>query len=109
MKYFKNDLIRLKKVLLIAYHNKENAEPGEPWQGSVMNQIRSIGPIYAETPWFMLFDDRFVWRFATAVCLVAMILSVYVLQTGFHSEYELASLFLGNPLEFTLTQYFGAN
>jgi len=35
-----------------------------------------------------------VWRFASAAAAVALILSVYVTQTGFLPEYEVAEIFI---------------
>ncbi|MDM8526241.1 hypothetical protein QUF80_22925 [Desulfococcaceae bacterium HSG8] len=106
MKFFESDHEKLRKSLVAACRGKENAEPGERWQEDVMNHIRTLGPLLPETNYFILFD-QFVWRFAAAACFLAIILSAYVLQTGFQPEYEIAKLFLDNPVELTFTQYFG--
>ncbi|QTA90469.1 hypothetical protein [Desulfonema magnum] len=106
MKFFKKDHMKLKKAFIRAYHEKENTETGEEWQMNVMRHIRLLGPLSSEINYVKLFD-QFVWRFATGACFLALILSAYALQTGFQPEYELAKLFITDPMDFTFTQYFG--
>lgn len=106
MKFFEKDHAELKKLLVTAHNGKKNADPGDRWQRDVMNRIRSIGPLCSETNGFVLFD-QFVWRFATAACFVAILLSVFVFQTGLSPEYDLAGLYIDDPMELTFVQYFG--
>jgi len=94
------------KAFQIAYHEKENHDIHEEWQANVMRHIMKLGHLKSKTDYIMLFD-RFVWRFAAAACIMAIILSAYLFQTGFQPEYEIAELFMDNPIEFTFIQYFG--
>lgn len=93
----------LEHALAAAYHGKQIAEPDEYWEIRVMNHIRSLGPLNTELADMM----RFVWRFAAAVSFPLLILIIYMIQTGFHPEYELAELLLDNSSELTFLSYFG--
>ena len=106
MKFFEKNHIKLKKSLVAAYNGKKNAEPGHGWQRDVINHIRRLRPLCPETNCFVLFD-QFVWRFAAAACFVAILLSVFVFQTGLSPEYDLAKLYIDDPVELTFVQYFG--
>ncbi len=94
------------KAFRVAYNKKENHDIQEEWQATVMRHILRLGPLKSKTDYIMLFDN-FVWRFAAVACVIAVILSVYLFQTGFQPEYEIAELFLNNPIEFTFIQDFG--
>ena len=105
MKSHKSDYKKVENTLITAYRDKDGVEPGDYWQMRVMNHVRSLGPLSSETSLFMLFD-QVVWRFAFVACLLAVILSAYVLQTGFQPEYQLANLFVNDSVELTFLQYF---
>ena len=42
----KEDFIKLRKALAIAYRERDKAEVGELWQSRVMGHIRNLGPLY---------------------------------------------------------------
>ena len=101
-KHFKN----LEHALRAAYLAKEHVEVGNRWRVDVMRDIRRLGPLNVKTiP--ALFVNHFVWRFATVACLAALVLSVYVFSTGFNPLDEITNVFLGDPVNFTLTQVLG--
>ena len=103
MNFFPED--KLKKLLASAYYEKENIEVGRGWQTDTMRHIRSLGMLKSELFEFMI--EKFVWKFAAAACVVAIVLSVYTFQADFQTEYEMAKLFMEDPVEFTLVQSFG--
>jgi hypothetical protein len=104
MKFFKTDDEKLRQMLAKAYREKEQARESEFWQMRVMNHIRSL-PLNAETN-DAVFFDRIVWRFAMAAGIGAMMLSAYMFQTGFGTDYDLAMIFT-DPAGFAFIQYFG--
>jgi len=105
MNYFKKNHVRLRKALTAAYHEKACIEPGEQWDRAIMSHIRRLGPLHSEIS-FMLFN-RFVRRFAAAACFMILFLSIYIAYMGFQPEYEMANVFINDPIEFTFMQYFG--
>jgi hypothetical protein len=108
MKSLKENYQKLINALSAAYHDKDKVpiEVSTWWQTDVMRDIRRLGPLNAKASSF-LFADRFVWRFAAVACMIALMLSIYVVYTGFNPETEIVNLFLDNPVEFTLVQAFG--
>lgn len=99
---------RLQEVLKSAYLSKEQAEIelGGRWRMDVMRDIRQLGPLNATFNPFAMFN-RVVWRFAEAACVVAVVMTVYVGFTGWNPVDEVASLYLANPVEFTVSQVLG--
>lgn len=99
---------KLQEALRAAYVHKEkiDIELSSRWQMDVMRDIRRLGPLNEKINPFVFFD-RVVWRFATAACAVALILSVYVGFTGWNPTDEVANLFFDDPVEFTLSQVIG--
>ncbi len=96
---------RLKKVLVSAYFEKEEEPVGNGWQQKVMADIRKIGPLNGKENFFMLFD-RFVWRFIPAACALIVILTAYLFNSGFISEYDMSMLFINDPIDFAVVQLF---
>ena len=99
---------KLQEALRAAYFHKEETEVelGSRWQMDTMRDIRRLGPLNAQINPFQFFN-RFVWRFATVACTLALMLSVYVGFTGWNPVNEVANLFLDDPVEFTVAQAFG--
>ncbi|GAK56447.1 hypothetical protein U27_03409 [Candidatus Vecturithrix granuli] len=98
----------LQKLLRAAYVSKEQIEiePGTRWRMDVMRDIRRLGPLNVQFNPFMMFN-RVVWRFAEAACVVALVMTVYVGFTGWNPIEEVTSLYLANPVEFTVSQVLG--
>lgn len=100
---------RWQHALRTAYFQKETMEiaPGQRWQWDVMRDVRRIGPLHAQVNPFQ-FVERFIWRFAAAACLFALILSVYAGVNGWNPVDEVATQFFSAPVEFTVAQAFGS-
>ncbi len=88
------DDAKLKDALISAYRGKHSAEPGRYWETRVMNHIRSLGPLNADSGDVI----NFIWRFAASAGFLVLILSVYLIQTGSHQEYEMAELLVSDLL-----------
>jgi hypothetical protein len=93
-------------LLRAAYSDKDRAEVSNRWQMDVMRSVRHLGPLNEKATAFF-FIDRFVWRFATVACTIALILSIYAGITGFNPTDQIANVFFDAPVEFTLTQVLG--
>lgn len=101
---------KYRQILSKAYFEKEKLQIKHGWQQNVMSHIRSLEyykeKAVQEINSFILFE-QYLWKFVPAACVLAIILSIYIFQTDFQTEYELAKLFLDDPLEFNLIQSFG--
>lgn len=96
---------KLRETLKSAYFAKEQVEVdlNSRWRVDVMRDIRRMSPLNAQFNPFAMFN-RVVWRFAEAACVLALIMTVYASFTGWNPVEEAASLYLSNPVEFTVTQ-----
>ncbi len=108
MSFLHKDQKKLEDTLRSAYHRRENVavNTGGQWQMDVMCDIRRLGPLNAQNNPLVIFN-QFVWRFATVACMIVLFLSVYTGVTGFNPTDDIADMFLGDPVEFTLVQDFG--
>ncbi|MDY0095706.1 MAG: hypothetical protein RBT80_23675 [Candidatus Vecturithrix sp.] len=99
---------RLQEVLKSAYWARESIdiELNARWRMNLMREVRLLGPLNASFNPFVMFN-RVVWRFAEAACVVALVMTVYVGFTGWSPVDEIASLYLANPVEFTVSQVLG--
>lgn len=97
---------KILKIMAEAGRQRERASIPDGWQIKAMRRIRNLEPLSAR-----LFDlamcSRFVWRFAATACILVLLLSVYMFQSDFQTEYELARMFVSDPLGFDLVQSFG--
>ena len=108
MTFSEKNAQRLQEVLKSVYLSKEQAEIelGGRWRMDVMRDIRRLGPLNVQFNPFAMFN-RVVWCFAEAACVVAVVMTVYVGFTGWNPVDEVASLYLANPVEFTVSQALG--
>lgn len=98
---------RLKEILSAAYRQKEAARVPDGWQQAVMGRIHAL-PALAWRSRIMNDFAGLSWRFAAAACvLVIMMLSVAAFQGSGQTEYEMARLFISDPLDFSLVQSIG--
>jgi len=106
VKSLKKDHTKLKKLLIRAYHEKEKPEVDELWQMRLMSHIRSLGPVTSWRRYFTLFELS-VWRLAPVTCLLILVLVAFLIKLGFRPDYEMAKIFIDDPVEFTFVQWFG--
>lgn len=98
---------RLKEILSAAYREKEAAHVPDGWQRGVMARIHGI-PASARRSRIMDDFAGLSWRFAAAASvLVIVMLSVVAFQGSGQTEYEMARLFISDPLDFSLVQSMG--
>jgi len=106
VKSLKKDSAKLKELLIRAYHGREKPEGDELWQMRVMSHIRSLGPMSSREKYFMLFEQS-VWRLAPVTCLLILVLAAFLFRLDFIPDYEMAKLFIDDPLEFIFVEWFG--
>jgi len=106
MKSDKEAYTKLENALIRAYRERERAEVSEQWQKKVMSHIRNLEPLNSKTSYFEFFE-QFVWRFAPVAGILILILTICVITLDFVPEYEMAKIFIDDPVEFTLVQTFG--
>ena len=97
----KENLIKLRKALVAAHHEKEKAQVDELWPARVMGHIRSLGPLYPKTSFFEVFQ-RFLWRLAPVTCILVVLLGAAIIRLDIVSDYELTKVFLEDPVDFSL-------
>lgn len=105
MKSSKMDDNKVKQALMAAYHAKEKNGPevGEQFKVQIMRRIRALGQIHSRTDYLSLFE-QFVWRLAPVTAALIIVLAVWAIQFYFASEFEMATLFLDDPISFNLIQ-----
>jgi hypothetical protein len=95
----------MKQALKAAYIAKENQGPeiGEQFEAQVMRRIRALGPIHSRPDYLLLFE-QFFWRLVPAAAVLIIILAAWAVQLDFVSEFEMAAIFMDDPISFNLIQ-----
>lgn len=83
----------LKEALSAAHRSKQFEGSGANLEQQVMRRIRKLAGEISDVDFGDLLQSM-VWRFASAAAAVALVLAVYVTQTGFLPEYEVAEIFI---------------
>jgi hypothetical protein len=96
------------KAFAMTYNNKEKLEIGDMWQTRVMGHVLSMGPLYAKTGYFELFQ-QFVWKLTPVTFVLIGLLCVALVKMDFFSDYELTKSFVSNSSDLvTLAMYSGS-
>lgn len=96
-----DDLEKLQGAFAAAHKEKEKAEVGELWPTKVMGHLRSMPPMYPRAGYLELLQ-QLVWRLAPVAAVLVLLLGAAVFQLDFTSEYELAAMFVEDPLDLSL-------
>ncbi len=105
----KNDQNMIEKVerLFIASYRKQPAVPaGLGWQAKVMNQIHELESI-RDGVLGQIGMEKNIWRFAVATGLAALVMTVYMINTGLIPENEILRVLMDYPEEYVVSQSFG--
>ena len=89
-----------------AYREKERVKVGDLWQIQAMRRIRRIGPLNSKTGYLMNLE-HLVWRLAPFACALILIFSIFLVNMDFAREYEMAQMFLDDPVEYAFVRSFG--
>lgn len=105
MKSSEMDDIKVNQAFRAAYNAKENHGPkiGEQFEAQVMRRVRALGPIYSRPDYLSLFE-QFVWRLAPVTAALIIVLAAWAIQFDFASEFEMATIFMDDPISFNLIQ-----
>jgi len=88
----KDRISKVEKVLAAAHQKRPEIQPDDAWNLRVMNEVRSL-PRIGVVGLDAALAPRFVWRFATVACTLAVAFSIYAFQQGIGLE-DLAARFL---------------
>jgi hypothetical protein len=97
---------RLRNALAAVYSEKEKTEVGTLWQKKTMNSIRRVEFSDANAG-YLINLEQLLWRLAPVAGSLILIFSVFLLNIDFVQEYEMAKLFVNDPLEYAFVQSFG--
>jgi hypothetical protein len=104
----KEQLANVIKALSSAYKAKEKTDVGDLWQARVMGNVLSMGPLYAKTGYFELFQ-QFVWRLTPVTFVLIGLLGMALIKMDFFSDYEFTKAFVSNSSDLvTLAMYSGS-
>jgi hypothetical protein len=98
--------IKLRNALAAAYREKEKIEVGTRWKTKTMNRIRRVGSL-DDNAGFIMNLEQLLWRLSPVACSLILIFSVFLFNIDFVQEYEMAKLFVDDPVEFAFVQSFG--
>ena len=91
------------EILKSAYLGKQQDRIIPGWPAEVMKKIRGLKTEKAYQESF--FADRLVWRFASATCLLAIILALLAAGLGLTPEQNWVQLLIGDPPRLTTGQF----
>jgi len=106
MKTNQEDIKKLEEILIKRHSKKETVKISEAWQAKVMSHIRRLEPVNKTRQDNSLIFEQFLWRFAPVASALIVILVAVMLTFDFVSEYEMAKIFIDDPIEFSLVQSF---
>jgi len=106
MKQSKEHHLKLKNAIVSAYFKRGDAEISEQWQAKTMRHIRGLGPLDSKAVYLTNFQ-QLLWRFAPVLCALIIIFAVFLFSMDFSPGFEMADLFLDDPLEYSFVQSFG--
>ena len=95
---------RLTEALVAAYREKEKVQVDGQWERGVMRHIRRLGPVRSRGISFD-FLERYMWQYASATCLLILLLSAALIRGEFIPEYEIAQAFIEDPTRLGLLAY----
>jgi len=106
MKTSQKNIDKVEEFLSAAYKKVDPIKPDNKWRLGVMRQIRELSQ--GSQAWEEKAGlEKRVWPFAAATALAALIMSVYVINTGFTPGNKILEVLMNYPVEFTVSQSFG--
>ena len=107
MKQYRIETSKVEKVFKGVYEEQRKPTSDQPlfptqedqWANEVMRQIRATEPVSPLFDISTVFEQIF-WRFAPVAMLVVCLLTVWLFQIDATVEYDMASLFMTDPIGF---------
>ena len=109
MKRFRIETSKIEKAFKGAYQERKKlfskqaatqTRDDDPWVNQVMYKIRTLESARLSFDISVVFE-RIFWRFAPAAVVVVCLLSIWLSQVDVAVEYDVASLFMTDPIGFT--------
>jgi len=94
---------KLRKVLVAAYKNREQQEPGSAWDTRVMRSIRNMPPVSTKPTWPEMFGSLF-WPLCPVACALIIFLAVALFRYDIVAEQDYAQIFMEDTSEVTLLE-----
>ena len=101
----KDHVTKVESALIKAHRNRPEIETDSSWDMTVMAEIRGLSRPQVNDRDFR-FEQLFVWRFAVATCMVALVISVYALWVGIGVEDLATKIFIDDPLGLLTMRFF---
>lgn len=99
----KDPISTIGQALVEAHRSRPEVRVDDRWNRRVMARVRAEGRTAGEADWPAL-TQRFVWRFATAACTLAVAFSLYAFSKGITPDRIAGNLFLDDPVGISLVQ-----
>jgi hypothetical protein len=96
----KEKMGKLEKILVAAHGNREQSEPGDAWEMSVMNSVRKIPTVSERFAWSEFFDS-FFWQFCPVACAIIIFLAVAIFSYDIIADKDYALIFMDESIEVT--------
>jgi hypothetical protein len=101
----REELRKVEEALEAAHRSRRESGTNDAFGRDVMLDVRRIGRLPAGDLGPEAAESRVVWGFATATCLVALLVFVYAFSMDLSGvQIELAGVLLGDPPEFEIAQ-----
>ena len=106
MKDFQKIIEKVERLLIAAHGRQIEIPAGLGWRAGVMSQIHDLESI-RDRGFGRIGTGKNTWRFAVATGLAALVMAVYVVNTGLIPEHEILRVFMDYPEEYVVSQSFG--
>ncbi|MBN2467979.1 MAG: hypothetical protein JXD19_07490 [Deltaproteobacteria bacterium] len=106
MNEIKRKVIHLENQLISAYREKEAMTLDGEWESAVMKDVRRSRLLVAVSPPGMGLFSQWVWRFAPVAGALIVLFTFLLFHLDVISEFEMATLLMNDPVEFSLVQSF---
>ena len=98
MKPDKEQINKIEEAFQAVYGKETVVSVSHAWEDQVMRAVRRARPQPARKPFDADALGHLVWRFATATCLVLLVLMAYAMAGDPGGTSEIARLFFEDPL-----------
>lgn len=101
----KDHVTKVESALIKAHRDRPEIETDSSWNINVMTEVRGLSRPQINDRDFR-FEQLFVWRFAAATCMVALVVSIYAIWVGIGVEDLAAKFFIDDPLGLLTMRFF---
>ena len=102
----RNHYKRFEMELKAAYRRRRMVDISGKWKSETMDRIRLLESHNAEAG-YLLVLEQLLWRLAPLACVLIFICAVGLFNLDICKGFEMAELFLDDPVEYIVAQGFG--